>query len=152
MSMVVASVCHTECSHQYIHTTVTQAFGTLNVPPINLLSLWIISTILVVLHSFVGFFIYFTLFSLFMYLFILCLCFLTFFLSLFQSIGVAGVCMLCLSWPSTQRVMTWHCTNYCCLHRCCLCRSFVTTELVSLGRRISADTGCAGCRRVERTV
>ena len=29
--------------------------------------------------------------------------------------------------------------------------SFVTTELVSLGRRISADTGCAGCR-VERTV
>ena len=32
-----------------------------------------------------------------------------------------------------------------------LWRSFVTTELVSLGRRISADTGCAGCR-VERTV
>ena len=32
-----------------------------------------------------------------------------------------------------------------------LCRRFVTTELVSLGRRISADTGCAGCRRVERT-
>ena len=36
--------------------------------------------------------------------------------------------------------------------RCCLCRSFVTTELVSLGPRISADAGCAGSRRVERTV
>ena len=33
-----------------------------------------------------------------------------------------------------------------------MCRSFVTTQLVSLGRRISADTGCAGCQRVERTV
>ena len=50
--------------------------------------------------------------------------------------------------------MAWHCTTYycCCLHRCCLCPSFVATELVSLGRRISADTGCGGCRRVERTV
>ena len=33
-----------------------------------------------------------------------------------------------------------------------LCRGFVTTELVSLWWRISADTGCAGCRRVEITV
>ena len=31
---------------------------------------------------------------------------------------------------------------------------FVTTELVSLliGGRIGTDTGCAGCRRVDRTV
>ena len=91
--------------------------------------------------------------NLFIYLFILRLCFLTFILSLFQSIGDTGVCILCLSWPSTQRVLAWHCTTYyCCLHSCCLCRSFVTTELVSLGRRISVDTGCAGCRRVERTI
>ena len=33
-----------------------------------------------------------------------------------------------------------------------LSRGFVTTELVSLGRRIGTDTGCAVCRRVERTV
>ena len=55
--------------------------------------------------------------------------------------------------PATcVRVMAWHCTTYYCCHRCCLCCSFMTTEVVSLGRRISAGTGCAGCRRVERTV
>ena len=32
-----------------------------------------------------------------------------------------------------------------------MCRGFVTTELVTLGTRIDTDTGCAGCRRVERT-
>ena len=86
------------------------------------------------------------------YLFVLVLYFLSIILSLFQSIGVASVCMLCLSQPSTLRLMAWHCTTcYLCLRRCCLCRSFVTTDLDSLGRRISADTGCAGCRRVERT-
>ena len=54
---------------------------------------------------------------LFIYSFIFCSCFLTFILSLFQSVGVAGVCMLCMSQPSTQRVMTWHGTPYyCCLH------------------------------------
>ena len=45
-------------------------------------------------------------------------------------------------------------TCYCCCpQRSCLCRSFVTARAcISLGRRISADTGCAGCRRAERTV
>ena len=35
-----------------------------------------------------------------------------------------------------------------------LCSSFVTRIVffVSLGRRMSADAGCAGCRRVELTV
>ena len=46
------------------------------------------------IQSFVCFFFYFALFSLF---FIYIMCFLTFNLSLFQSIGVAGVCVLCLS-------------------------------------------------------
>ena len=60
--------------------------------PIYLLSFWIVSTILVVLVFF---------------LFILLYVFLGFrFVS--QSIGVAGVCMSCLSWPSTQRLMAWH--------------------------------------------
>ena len=30
MSLEVDSTCHTECSHQYIHTTVTQAFGSMS--------------------------------------------------------------------------------------------------------------------------
>ena len=33
-----------------------------------------------------------------------------------------------------------------------LCRGFVTIACISLGRRIGTDTGCAKCRRVERTV
>ena len=83
---------------------------------------------------------------------VLCLFFLTFNLSLFQSVGVAGVYILCLSQPSKQQVMAWHCTPYYfCLHLRCVCRSFVTTELVFLGRRISADAGCAGCGWVETT-
>ena len=40
----------------------------------------------------------------------------------------------------------------CCLQLCCLCRSFVTTAFASPGRRISADTGRAGCQWVEITV
>ena len=57
--------------------------------------------------------------------------------------------------------MTWYCIAYCLYTWQCtavvslLWRSFGTTELVSLlqnDRRIGTDTGCAGCRRVEKTV
>ena len=93
--------------------------------------------------------------SLFIYLFIYIYYF-VFLVYHFVSLSVYRGCWRMYVVPvmaSTQRVMAWHCTTYyCCLHRCCLCRSFVTTELVSLGRRISGDTGCAGYRRVERTV
>ena len=51
--------------------------------------------------------------------------------------------------------MAWHCainTAVYLVQRSCLCRSFVTTVLVSLGWRTSAYTGWAACRRVESTV
>ena len=88
-----------------------------------------------------------------------------FMVSLFQRIGVAGVCMLCLSLlhgvvlcRAQHKGMALY---YClpgglyyndaacvvvlwppsfCGHRAC----------ISLGRRISADTGCAGCRLSRR--
>ena len=90
---------HHYCRKYIVHSNILRlSEWTLNVPPINLLSFSILSTILVVLQSFVCFF-YALLYLvyLFIYLFTLCLCFLNFVLSLFQSIGVAGVCMLCLS-------------------------------------------------------
>ena len=90
---------HHYCRKYIVHSNILcLSEWTLNVPPINLLSFSILSTILVVLQSFVCFFYaLFYLVYLFIYLFTLCLCFLNFVLSLFQSIGVAGVCMLCLS-------------------------------------------------------
>ena len=70
------------------------------------------------------YFIFFVTFSLFHFLFYVFV-FLCFPFSLFQGIGVAGVCMY---------VEAWHCTTAVYLvQRSCLCRSFVTTELVSLG-------------------
>ena len=53
-------------------------------------------------------------------------------------------------------VVAWHCTTSTAVYlvqRSCLCRSLWPQSLyLYVGWRISADTGCARCRRVERTV
>ena len=70
--------------------------------------------------------------------------------SLCQRIWIAGIFMSYLSYPVRWQVMALL------LHYnvVSLCRGFVATELVclSLGWRIGTDTGCSGCRRVERPV
>ena len=53
---------------------------------------------------------------------------------------LAYVCGACHS-PEHNSMALHHC----CRQRTCLCRSFVTTELVSLGSRIGTDTGCVQC-------
>ena len=64
------------------------------------------------------------------------------------------LCFLCLF-----RFFCCHCIAYSLiclllynLQGIYLCRGFVITELVHLRGRVGTDTGCAGCRRVERTV
>ena len=60
-----------------------------------------------------------------------------------------------LCWMSTSRKngLMWRThTMHADVVRSLMCRSFVTTELVSLGGRIGTDAGCAACGRVERTV
>ena len=73
------------------------------------------------------------------------------FLHLTGRIWIASICMPYLSYPVRRHViplstlLTLVCSisvSWFCDHRAC----------ISQGGRIGTDTGCAGCRRVERTV
>ena len=111
---------------------------------------WVVSSIspsFCLFHFLFYFYLCFYLFSYFVFVFVFCFCFCfcLFRISLFQWFSVADVCMLCLSYP-----VLGHDIALSNAFRCIISVSWlVTTELIFLGWRISTDTGCAGCRRVE---
>ena len=183
MSLEVVSGCHSECSHQYIHTTVNQAFESMSpkrwnvtqkldptLDPSNynydmsttfckrwtwtfahMFYMFVLPETLLhpggttVFRSSFIFLLYFV------YLFTCCLydVFLDFhFLSVYRGCWRIYVVPV-IAQRTTSNGMTLYYMYLLLLSTPLLPMS--TTELVSPGR-ISADTGCAGCRRVERTV
>ena len=109
---------HHYCRKYKVHSNMLcLSEWTLNVPPINLLSFWILSTILVVLQSFVIFLLYllivYLFIHLFTYLYCVCVSWLSFCLSFSLSGVLAYVCCACHI-PAHNE--WWHCTTYyCCL-------------------------------------
>ena len=74
--------------------------------------------------------------------------------SLCQRIWIASICMSYLSYPLPWQViaLSTHLTASRCTGRISVSWFCDRRACISLGGRIGTDTGCAACRRVERTV